>query len=197
MCIFLYLYTLITQTQTQTQTHTRIHPPEHVFELLNAVISSVQGDGQTEEEEEEEEKQAKKRFLFLLYLLISPTFYMTNSSIAYLSPSSLSVSLLVHLIHVGKLVFPADYPFKPPSIRMITPNGRFQVNTRLCLSMSDFHPGTWNPSWSVSTILNGLLSFMVITSFWFGFCCCRDRQGTLALLLVRLIAVGSSDIFLS
>ncbi|KAF9922443.1 Ubiquitin-conjugating enzyme E2 6 [Linnemannia zychae] len=60
----------------------------------------------------------------------------------------------------GKLVFPADYPFKPPSIRMITPNGRFQVNTRLCLSMSDFHPGTWNPSWSVSTILNGLLSFM-------------------------------------
>ncbi|KAI1318139.1 Ubiquitin-conjugating enzyme E2 6 [Mortierella claussenii] len=60
----------------------------------------------------------------------------------------------------GKLVFPADYPFKPPSIRMITPNGRFQVDTRLCLSMSDFHPGTWNPSWSVATILNGLLSFM-------------------------------------
>jgi len=60
----------------------------------------------------------------------------------------------------GKLVFPSDYPFKPPSIRMITPNGRFQVDTRLCLSMSDFHPGTWNPSWSVSTILNGLLSFM-------------------------------------
>ncbi|KAG0302704.1 Ubiquitin-conjugating enzyme E2 6 [Dissophora globulifera] len=60
----------------------------------------------------------------------------------------------------GKLVFPADYPFKPPSIRMTTPNGRFMVDTRLCLSMSDFHPGTWNPSWSVSTILNGLLSFM-------------------------------------
>jgi hypothetical protein len=62
---------------------------------------------------------------------------------------------------IGKLVFPSDYPFKPPSIRMITPNGRFQVDTRLCLSMSDFHPGTWNPSWSVATILNGLLSFMV------------------------------------
>ncbi|KAG0001490.1 Ubiquitin-conjugating enzyme E2 6 [Entomortierella chlamydospora] len=60
----------------------------------------------------------------------------------------------------GKLVFPSDYPFKPPSIRMITPNGRFQIDTRLCLSMSDFHPGTWNPSWSVATILNGLLSFM-------------------------------------
>ncbi|CAH1759470.1 9525_t:CDS:2 [Entrophospora sp. SA101] len=53
-----------------------------------------------------------------------------------------------------------EYPFKPPSIRMITPSGRFHPNTRLCLSMSDFHPSSWNPSWSVATILNGLLSFM-------------------------------------
>ena len=44
---------------------------------------------------------------------------------------------------------------------MITPNGRFQTNTRLCLSISDFHPDTWNPAWSVATILTGLLSFMV------------------------------------
>jgi len=27
--------------------------------------------------------------------------------------------------------------------------------------MSDFHPGTWNPAWSVATILTGLLSFML------------------------------------
>lgn len=32
---------------------------------------------------------------------------------------------------------------------------------RLCLSISDFHPDTWNPAWSVSTILTGLLSFML------------------------------------
>ncbi|RGB23562.1 ubiquitin-conjugating enzyme/RWD-like protein [Rhizophagus diaphanus] len=60
----------------------------------------------------------------------------------------------------GVLLFPAEYPFKPPSIRMTTPSGRFQPDTRLCLSMSDFHPSTWNPSWSVATILTGLLSFM-------------------------------------
>ncbi|XP_015764685.1 PREDICTED: ubiquitin-conjugating enzyme E2 J2-like [Acropora digitifera] len=64
----------------------------------------------------------------------------------------------------GKLVFPKDFPFKPPRIFMTTPNGRFKVNTRLCLSISDFHPDTWNPAWSVSTILTGLLSFMVETS---------------------------------
>lgn len=61
----------------------------------------------------------------------------------------------------GKLVFPREFPFKPPSIYMITPTGRFKTNTRLCLSMSDFHPDTWNPAWSVSTILTGLLSFMI------------------------------------
>jgi len=64
----------------------------------------------------------------------------------------------------GKLIFPSEYPFKPPSIMMCTPNGRFKTNTRLCLSISDFHPDTWNPAWSVSTILTGLLSFMLETS---------------------------------
>ncbi|XP_035223380.1 ubiquitin-conjugating enzyme E2 J2-like [Stegodyphus dumicola] len=64
-------------------------------------------------------------------------------------------------VYHGKLVFPGEFPFKPPSIYMITPNGRFRCNTRLCLSISDFHPDTWNPAWSVATILTGLLSFMV------------------------------------
>nr|QBH73221.1 ubiquitin-conjugating enzyme E2 j2 [Daktulosphaira vitifoliae] len=66
--------------------------------------------------------------------------------------------------YLGRLVFPRDFPFKPPSIYMITPNGRFKTNTRLCLSISDYHPDTWNPAWSVSTILTGLLSFMLENS---------------------------------
>ncbi|EEB19486.1 ubiquitin-conjugating enzyme E2, putative [Pediculus humanus corporis] len=61
----------------------------------------------------------------------------------------------------GKLIFPKEFPFKPPSIYMITPNGRFMTNTKLCLSISDYHPDTWNPAWTVSTILTGLLSFMI------------------------------------
>lgn len=40
----------------------------------------------------------------------------------------------------GSLVFTQQYPFKPPSIYMRTPNGRFQTNRRLCLSISDYHP---------------------------------------------------------
>ncbi|KAF0715807.1 Aste57867_3176 [Aphanomyces stellatus] len=63
-------------------------------------------------------------------------------------------------IYHGKLKFPREYPMKPPSVYMCTPSGRFEINTRLCLSMSDFHPETWNPLWSVGSILIGLCSFM-------------------------------------
>jgi ubiquitin-conjugating enzyme E2 J2 len=64
-------------------------------------------------------------------------------------------------MYQGKLRFPDEYPFKPPSIMMITPNGRFETDRRLCLSISDFHPESWIPTWSVASIINGVLSFML------------------------------------
>jgi len=50
---------------------------------------------------------------------------------------------------------------KAPSIHVLTPSGRFQINTKICMSMSDFHPECWNPLWSVATIIQGVQSFMV------------------------------------
>jgi ubiquitin-conjugating enzyme E2 J2 len=66
--------------------------------------------------------------------------------------------------YYGKIKFPPEYPYKPPGITMTTPNGRFMTQKKICLSMSDFHPESWNPMWSVSSILTGLLSFMMDTS---------------------------------
>ncbi|KAK9829824.1 hypothetical protein WJX72_008068 [[Myrmecia] bisecta] len=63
-------------------------------------------------------------------------------------------------VYHGKIEFPAQYPYKPPSISMFTPSGRFATHTQLCLSMTNYHPETWVPMWSVGTMLNGLLSFM-------------------------------------
>lgn len=40
-------------------------------------------------------------------------------------------------VYHGRLQFPPQYPFKPPSISLYTPNGRFATNTKLCLSMTD------------------------------------------------------------
>ena len=49
-------------------------------------------------------------------------------------------------LYQGRLVFPPDYPWAPPSIYFITPSGRMKLNQRICLSISDFHPKTWTPS---------------------------------------------------
>lgn len=32
--------------------------------------------------------------------------------------------------YLGKLEFPNEYPFRPPAIYMITPNGRFKTNQK-------------------------------------------------------------------
>jgi erythromycin esterase-like protein/ubiquitin-protein ligase len=60
----------------------------------------------------------------------------------------------------GRLDFPQDYPMAPPAFRVLTPSGRFEPAARLCLSMSDYHPESWNPGWTVETMLIGLQSFM-------------------------------------
>ncbi|XP_065219347.1 ubiquitin-conjugating enzyme E2 J2-like [Planococcus citri] len=78
--------------------------------------------------------------------------------------------------YLGKLVFPREYPFKPPGIYMLTPNGRFETRMRLCLSISDYHPEDWNPAWNVSTILTGLLSFMLDKSPTVGSVECSDNK---------------------
>lgn len=38
-------------------------------------------------------------------------------------------------IYHGKIVFPTEYPMKPPSIYMITPSGRFETNKRYSSSL--------------------------------------------------------------
>lgn len=63
-------------------------------------------------------------------------------------------------VYHGKIMFTTDYPFRPPSILLLTPNGRFATNMKICMSMTDYHPESWNPVWSVGTILAGLLSFL-------------------------------------
>ena len=51
-------------------------------------------------------------------------------------------------IYLGRISLPADYPFKPPTFMLLTPSGRWEVNTKICLSISSHHPEHWQPSWS-------------------------------------------------
>ncbi|GMH49629.1 hypothetical protein TrVE_jg5203 [Triparma verrucosa] len=62
-------------------------------------------------------------------------------------------------VYHGQILLPPDYPFKPPNIVFNTPNGRFAVGTKICLSISAYHPEHWQPAWGIRLILEALISF--------------------------------------
>ena len=63
-------------------------------------------------------------------------------------------------VYHGVVLLPSNYPKSPPGIKVFTPSGRFQINYKLCLSISDWHPESWNPSWQVYQVILGLISVM-------------------------------------
>ncbi|CAG8544095.1 10935_t:CDS:2, partial [Ambispora gerdemannii] len=64
----------------------------------------------------------------------------------------------------GRIIFPSEYPFKPPNLMLLTPNGRFELNKKICLSITGYHPEYWLPAWGVRTVLLGLIGFMTTKS---------------------------------
>ena len=63
-------------------------------------------------------------------------------------------------LYHGRITLPTNYPLAPPSFILITPNGRFEVNKKICLSISGHHPESWQPSWSIRTALVALIAFL-------------------------------------
>jgi len=74
--------------------------------------------------------------------------------------------------YLGRVVCPNDYPAKAPNIRIVTENGRFRTDAQgsegICLSISNFHPESWNPAWKVSQIVVGLVSFWIGGEYTYG-----------------------------
>ncbi|EED91512.1 predicted protein, partial [Thalassiosira pseudonana CCMP1335] len=63
-------------------------------------------------------------------------------------------------IYHGRILLPPEYPFKPPHIVFLTPSGRFETQTKVCLSFSAHHPELWQPAWGIRLILEALISFL-------------------------------------
>ena len=60
----------------------------------------------------------------------------------------------------GRIILPPEYPMKPPSIMLLNSNGRFELNKKICLSISGYHPESWQPSWSIRTAILAIIAFM-------------------------------------
>ena len=72
--------------------------------------------------------------------------------------------------------FPQDYPFAPPGIQFVTPSGRFRPETKNLHEHVGLPRESWNPAWSVSTILKGVLSFMLSDEITTGAVECSDAE---------------------
>jgi ubiquitin-conjugating enzyme E2 J2 len=61
--------------------------------------------------------------------------------------------------YLGKIVHSPEYPRKAPDYYVLTPNGRFDVNKKICLTNSAFHQADWAPAaWNLVSILEGFSS---------------------------------------
>jgi ubiquitin-conjugating enzyme E2 J2 len=61
--------------------------------------------------------------------------------------------------YIGKIVHSPEYPRKAPDYYMLTPNGRFDTNKKICLTNSSYHQSDWAPAaWNLITILEGFSS---------------------------------------
>lgn len=81
--------------------------------------------------------------------------------------------------YYGMLTFPPTFPYAGPTIRVLTPSGRFVPNHFICTTFTSLHPEEWNPAWTVETILTGFLSFMTSEEYGAG-CIIKGDQGVRA-----------------
>ncbi len=63
--------------------------------------------------------------------------------------------------YIGKLVLSENYPTTPVDFYMLTPNGRFEIERKICLTISSYHSDQWSSIWSIQKILGAFLSVMI------------------------------------
>jgi ubiquitin-conjugating enzyme E2 J2 len=60
--------------------------------------------------------------------------------------------------YIGKIMLDKEYPAKPGDFMMFTPSGRFNVNSKICLSNSAYHSNEHTPSWTLENMVVGMAS---------------------------------------
>jgi ubiquitin-protein ligase len=60
--------------------------------------------------------------------------------------------------YIGKIMLPQEYPAKAGDFMMLTPNGRFTINAKICLTNSGYHSESWTPIWNIKNMIIGFSS---------------------------------------
>ena len=61
--------------------------------------------------------------------------------------------------YIGKIVVPSDYPKNPGDFYLLTPNGRFMPNNKICMSNTSYHKDQWAAAgWNIERMVQGIIS---------------------------------------
>jgi len=60
--------------------------------------------------------------------------------------------------YIGRIILPANYPSHPGNFYMLTPSGRFNIDSKICLTNSDYHRESWTPMWNIQNMVIGFIS---------------------------------------
>jgi len=88
----------------------------------------------------------------------------TNIMDWYIKYKNLSDSRFTDGEYILHIKLHEGYPFKAPDFKWLTPNGRFEVNTKICYNISGYHEAEWNPMWRLRTIIIGIVSMLYETN---------------------------------
>ena len=77
----------------------------------------------------------------------------------YFKFRGLEDSLFVNGEYICKIEHNKDYPVKAPNLYILTPNGRFKPNVKLCLTNTSYHQESWAPAaWNLESFIQAFIS---------------------------------------
>lgn len=78
-------------------------------------------------------------------------------------PEDLGVWYFLFRVDGGEFIFKIkhadNYPFGPPDLSVLTPNGVIDTGCLICTTFSSFHKGDWDPAMTTEKMIVGLMSY--------------------------------------
>ena len=71
-------------------------------------------------------------------------------------------------LYHGYFEIPNDYPLSPPNIYYLNESGRYQPNTKLCLTITSYHKEEWTPVWTIRAMTQAMCSYFIVDDSGIG-----------------------------
>lgn len=71
-------------------------------------------------------------------------------------------------LYHGYFEIPHDYPLSPPNIYFLNASGRYQPNTKICLTITSYHKEEWTPAWTLRTMMEALCAYFIVDDSGIG-----------------------------